>query len=593
MKTTVKNQTTPLMQQYKDIKKRHQDSIVFFRLGDFYEMFYHDAETAAPVLEVALTQRQGVPMCGVPYHAVNTYIAKLIKKGFKVAICEQLTDDAPSSSSKNLFRRDVMHVVTPGTLIEENLLDARNNNYCASLSVSTNSQTHGMFSIHCAFGDISTGDILVTSFDDIPGFPHLASQLAGRSPKEIIIPEHIKNRFPGIIHSITEQHAAVQVVSEQEFAEIQASDSIIPSAILTDEITADDELLTIVKLLISYIKQNRPSAVGALKKITALDLNRFMIIDETALKNLEIFTNLTDRSANATLLSVLDNTATSMGARMLRSWILNPLLTIAEIQNRQSAVQFFLDDHFFREELHQTMKTICDLERTINRLITGSANARDLIGIKNALQTCGQIAPMFREKDSNDLHSIPEQLSMIIKHLDPVPEMTDLIERSIVDAPPLSVKEGGIIKPGFNTTLDELRDAVTHGKDWIAELESKERERTGISNLKIGYTSVFGYYIEVTKSHLHKIPADYVRKQTLTNAERFITPELKTMEDRIVGSQTKADMLEYALFGSIKKDVLNHHIRIQQTAMNIAAVDALLSLALSANANNYTRPEIT
>lgn len=582
-----KTQMTPLMQQYYEIKKEHQDAILFFRLGDFYEMFGEDARTAAPLLEVALTKRQDTPMCGLPHHAVNHYIAKLIKRGFRVAICEQITDD--NADSKNLFTRKVVHTITPGMLIEENLLNARTNNFIASLFIKRNTEAQHALDIGLSVADISTGEFSTTEFTDTPRLAQLSSQLALYEPKEIIVPDSFKS-FALLDELFREHRIAVHYMPAATYTR-EAIEHLPASRIIPDNHKNNVLALSSCIALLSYIEKTRPQAVDALKQVTFIPSAQYLSMDEHAVTNLELIEGLASRTQEGSLLEVLDYTRTPMGARTLRQWILHPLIRCDEIIKRQNAIRFFVENPPVRNDIQEKLKTICDLERTFNRLITGSANARDVNAIKNSLESFSAIYDIFRNTKEN-ISDPASPLYPWCRYLTPLPEVVDMISSVLVDSPPLSIKEGGIILSGYNTQLDEFRNAVSHGKDWIAALEKKERERTGIHNLKIGYTSVFGYYIEVSKSHLNKIPDDYHRRQTLTNGERFITPELKKMEDTILGAETKAHRLEYRLFQELRTRVLDHTDRIHHTAGTIAALDTLFALAETAARNDYTCPEV-
>ncbi|MFH1379336.1 MAG: DNA mismatch repair protein MutS, partial [bacterium] len=577
----IKDKITPLMQQYYKIKEQHKDHILFFRLGDFYEMFGDDAQKAAPILEVALTKRHHTPMCGIPHQAANQYIAKLIKKGLCVAVCEQIAGEN-AASHKNLFARKVVHTITPGTIVEENLLNSRTNNYLASLYAETSKDNAGRpYTIGIAFSDISTGEFICAEFSDSKGLPNLSTQLSIRRPREIIVPEHLKS-FLNIIDLLKNHNMLVHFVHTAK----DNTSAEIPERIISPDIEDAHLAKTCCAMLIAYITKTRPQAVDGLQPIRLMKAEVFLQMDETAVRNLELLEGLSSRSREGSLLHVLDYTATSMGARNLKNWILHPLVNTEEIIKRQQMTAYFLDQPMIRADIRDNLKKICDLERTLNRLITGSANARDCNAIKDSLFSYARISSILQSNTNTSL-------TAWFNAMDAVPEAAEQIQSTIVDSPPISIKEGGIIRPLFNAELDELHDAVSHGKDWLSALEAHEREKTGIPNLKIGYTSVFGYYLEATKSHLSKIPPEYHRKQTLTNAERFITPELKIMEDKILGSESKSNQLEYRIFGELRSNLLSFTARIHRCAETIAILDTFISLAEAAAHNDYNFPDIT
>lgn len=569
---------TPMMQQYKDIKSRHPNEILFFRLGDFYEMFFEDAELASRELEITLTGREAgqpdrIPMCGVPYHAAETYIVKLINKGYKVAICEQTGD---VKASKGLVKREVIKIITPGTVLSESVLTDSTNNYIA-LIYQEGAQ------IALAGSDVSTGECFYGIYEDGNGKQTLFDQLYRLMPPEIII----VGQF-GYQAELKEfVNLRLANCSFTEIGEpIECTDDI-----LVDHFRAEDHpKVAIAKkavvTLLDYLHQTVKTDLTHLNQLTYLDASENLIIDTYTLRNLEITRNLRDGSKKDTLLGVLDFTHTAMGSRLLKKWLEYPLISIGKINDRQATIAELVDDFGMRENLKEALKEIYDFERLITRIEVGTANARDLVALKLSLASLPHIKNELNSSKTNLLKFAHENINVY-------EDVVHLLNDSIVDAPGISLRDGGIIKEGYHAELDELRMIAKDSRKMLQDMEQKEKETTGIKSLKIGYNKVFGYYIEVTHSNTSAVPDYYIRKQTLANAERYITPELKEFETKILGAQEKIVGLEYQLFIQIRDKIKAIISSIQQTAHQVAIVDTLVSLSEAAHRYNYTKPTIT
>jgi len=573
--------TTPMMEQWHHFKNLYRDAILFFRAGDFYEMFFEDAKLAARELGITLTTRgkergKDIPLAGIPYHALEPYLAKLVKKGYKVAICEQVEDP---KKAKKVVKRDVVRVVTPGTLIEDNLLEEKSSNYLAAISKSR--EGYGL-----ALVELSTGEFLVTEFSGRKAKEKLLDELALNRPAEVILEESFFEALEGEIKKLG---ASVSPYRDEAFLHSLASRAIAQHFRLPDirGLGLEEKSLAVsaAGAALSYLKETQKAALEHISRIRLYSREEYMIIDNITERNLELIRNLRDGSTRGTLLEVLDYTSTPMGGRLLRKWILHPLKNVKEIKRRLEAVEELYIKSFEREKIEENLKEIRDLERIIARVSYGSANARDLLALKNSLLSLPEIRAELEGFSS-------ELLKELSQSLDPLEELTSLLERAIVDNPPVTVREGGMIKEGFSSELDELKKAVLEGKEWIAELEERERRRTGISSLKVGYNSVFGYYIQVTKPNLKLVPEYYIRKQTLANAERFIIPELKEKEALILGSEEKIKEMEYSLFLKLREACAEKTERIQAIAESIAELDVLISLARAAFENSYVKPEV-
>lgn len=573
---------TPMIQQYLEIKERYKDAFLFFRLGDFYEMFFEDAIKASRELEITLTGRDGgveerIPMCGVPHHSAETYIARLIEKGYKVAICEQVEDP---KQAKGVVRREVTRVITPGTILEGNLLTDKENNYLLAFY----EQDHYGALAAC---DISTGECYATTLSgDGNG---LLDEILQYHPSEVIWihGEHESSRdwletfrLYGI------------VVSQRPVPDVKGDSRALLASWFTSikqEKACTYEMLLAIKGLINYLEETQKRSIGHLNRIHLYESQKYMMIDQFTRRNLELTETIQNKGKKGSLLWLLDRTVTAMGGRLLRRWVDKPLLSRQEIERRQEAVQTLVDHWLRRDELCRWLDEVYDLERLSSRISFGTANARDLVQLKRSLQAIPHLkaALLALEGQSHALH----QLAL---EMDECTDVIEIIHRGIVDEPPLAVKEGGLIKEGYNGYLDQLKRASTEGKQWIANLEKREREATGIRSLKVGYNKVFGYYIEVTKANLSALPEGrYERKQTLTNAERFVTPELKEKESLILEAEEKRTELEYQLFVEIRDQVAKEIKRIQNLAEKVAAVDVLQSFAVLAQEKQYVCPTIT
>ncbi len=567
---------TPMMQQYLDVKERYPGMILFFRLGDFYEMFFDDAVTVSRELELTLTGKdcgleERAPMCGVPYHAAETYITRLIDKGYKVAICEQLEDP---SQCKGIVRRDVIRVVTPGTVIEQSMLTERQNSYILSLCVE--GKRAGV-----AFADVSTGEFFTYEAETAK----LADELARILPREIIADE-------GAI-AVAEKLSATVPVSPYAQSAYRLAGA--KEALLSHfQVHALDVFgLAEMKMatraagaLMRYLGDTQKNALEHITSVRIYRREQYMALDRTARRNLELTDTIRGGSRKGTLLGLLDKTATAMGGRMLRAWIEQPLCVLEAIRERQSAVGELKDDPIVSQSLYEELRGVYDIERLLSRISYKSINARDCLALKDSLFRIPPVRELVKEKRSPLLRRLYEEL-------DPVEEICDLLERAINPDAPLLLSDGLIIRAGYDAELDKLHNASTEGKQWIADLEAKEREETGIKNLRIRYNKVFGYYIEVTKSNYAQVPYRYTRKQTLTNCERFVTPELHELEEQILGAEEKALRMEQQLFSAIREQLSASIGRMQRTAQALKTLDALLSLSLAAAQYGYVQPEVT
>jgi len=565
-----------MMQQYLETKEKCKDCILFFRLGDFYEMFFEDAETASRELELVLTGRdcgleKRAPMCGIPYHAAEGYISRLIERGYKVAICEQVEDPA---LAKGIVKREIIKIVTPGTVMESSMLDEKRNNYIGCLLVDENG-----FSLSVC--DISTGVFLSTSASDGPN--KSVDEISKYNPSELLI---IENEFLSkgkIISSINERFQLLitrtNYDEDQAKGDIKSFEGDVPELNSLELITAG--------CLYRYICETQKTSLKHIIKIEKYEIKDYMILDSNSRRNLELTETIRSSSKKGSLLWVLDATETSMGSRMIRKWIEEPLINKDEIDKRLEAVSELMDNVYVSADLKEFLKNVYDIERLIGRVTCGSANARDMVYLKESFKYLPDVKASISTCRSRLLNGIYQEF-------DTLDDIYKLVDESILDSPSLQLKEGGIIKEGYSPEVDKLREAMSNGKSWIAELEQKERDTTGIRSLKVGYNKVFGYYIEVTKSNLSNVPEGrYIRKQTLANGERYITPELKEMEDLILGAEQKIVELEYQLFTDIRNKAAAQVKRVQKTAKNVSTIDALLSFSKVSFENNYVMPEIT
>ncbi|MDR3243480.1 MAG: DNA mismatch repair protein MutS [Elusimicrobiota bacterium] len=555
------------MKQYWEIKSKYPDMILLFRLGDFYEMFADDAVKAAPVLEVALTHRLDMPMCGVPYHSVNSYIRKLINNGYKAAICDQLEE---ASAAKGIVKRGVTSVITPGTIIEDVLLETSDNNFLMAVFFD---KDYLKAAFACA--DISTGDFFSGETD----LKSLLSEIEKYNPKEIIISN--QNAAPRIIDNLSQTQKALTQISQNYF-DYENAVSVIEEnfgAKAIERFAINSKIAVCAcAAVISYMSETQVKSSGIFSYIKYIRNNDYMYLDNNAVRNLELLISLSGTQNQNSLISVLDNTKTPMGKRMLRQWLIKPLLDIAQIKDRQDKIMFFIEDNPLRRQIIEKLKKVGDIERIIARISFASAMPRDLIALKESLLCINEIS-----KQLENFIRLDAQTNV---------EIIEKISKTLFDEPPNTLKDGGVIKNGFNEELDELRKISTDIKSYISDLESKEKQKTGISSLKIGYTSVFGYYIEITKSNLANVPQNYIRKQTLANGERYITPQLKEFEEKILSAQEKILRLEAHLFTQLKQDIAAFAASILKTAHIVAEIDIFSSFGENAIKYNYCRPEI-
>ena len=572
---------TPMMQQYLDMKEQYKDCILMFRLGDFYEMFFDDAILASRELEITLTGRdcgleERAPMCGVPFHAVDGYISRLITKGYKVAICEQVEDPA---LAKGLVRREVVKVVTPGTITDTSMLDEKKNNYL--VCIYAKGHMYGL-----AVVDVSTGEFTTTRITWGNTLNKLLDEIAKYSPAEIITNQALYKATETISQLRKRFNTYISPLEDQYFNDVYATETLfqkLGTGALPEE-TAE-LCINACGALLYYLEQTQKVGLEHIQRITPYKLEEYMMLDISTRRNLELTETMREKARKGTLLWVLDRTMTSMGARTLRRWVEQPLVNVGDIAERLEAVAEFKDKFMVRMELRDLFKRVYDIERLMGKVVLGSANCRDLIALKNSL---GQV-PYIKEIIAGCESTLSVRNNSLMEDLE---DICNLIESSIIEEPPVSVKEGGIIKTGYHEEVDKLRHATTDGKQWIASLEAAEKEKTGIRNLKIGFTKVFGYYLEVTKSYFHLVPQEYIRKQTLANCERFVTQELKEMEETILGAEGKIIELEYRLFTEIRESIATQVGRIKSTAACLAELDVLCSLAEVADRENYCRPEV-
>ena len=572
---------TPMMQHYLKTHEEYKDCILFYRLGDFYEMFFDDAKVVSKELELTLTGKscgaeERAPMCGIPYHAAETYLTRLVKKGYKVAICEQVEDP---KLAKGMVKREVTRVVTPGTTLNAQALDETKNNYI--MCIAYIGDHYGISS-----ADITTGDYYVTEVDSER---KLLDEVNKYQPTEIICNEafyisgididDMKNRMGIVIYSLDAWYFS------DETAQMTLKDHFKVRDLEGLGLADYDSGVVAAGALLKYLYETQKTTLSNLVAIHPYTTGKFMIIDSSTRRNLELVETLREKQKRGSLLWVLDKTRTAMGARTLRSFVEQPLIERTEIEERYDAIDEFNTNAITREEIREYLNPVYDLERLITRVTYQTANPRNLIAFRNSIHMLPPIKTLMSDFQSPLLKRLYEQL-------DTLDELYELIERSITEEPPLTLHDGGILKEGYNEEVDRLRKAKTDGKSWLADLEAKEREKTGIKNLKIKYNKVFGYYLEVTNSFKDMVPDYFTRKQTLANAERFITPELKELEDVILGAEDKLIVLEYELFREVRQKVADEVVRIQKTAKAVAQIDVFASLATVAEQNNYCRPKL-
>ncbi len=574
---------TPMMQQYMHIKEEYPDCIIFFRLGDFYEMFLEDAKLGAEVLDITLTARSRgkdghIPMAGVPYHAVESYLSKLVRSGYKVAICEQITE--PNGGV--LVERDVVRIVTPGTVLDEKSLDRKRNNYIVGIDY-----LDGNFALAAA--DISTGDFQVTQIETDELESTLLNELSRFGPSEAILRDALYND-PKILKILkTQNDLNIYPFSDWETFSTDSHEHLKNHFDLKTlkGLGIEDHSISsqAASALLGYLKHTQKDRVSHIKKVSYYHPEEYVILDKSTIRNLEIFSTLRDKERRGSLVSILDKTVTSMGGRLLRSWLVKPLSSSKEINKRLDVVEVFLKKAEIRNDARNLLKEIADIERILSRLATGLGNARDLISLKHSLVKATEVKKAVKGIEvgliKNFNQSFSKQVDTVIKS----------IENTIVEEPPFDIKEGGLINEGIHKRLDELRKKTGKSKSWIAELEKTEKKRTGIGSLKVKFNKVFGYYIEISKSNLDNVPESYIRKQTLVNAERFITPELKEHEDIILEANEEINRIELDIFHATVALVLNGVTELQNLAYNLAVLDVLLSFSELAEKNRYSKPK--
>lgn len=572
---------TPMMQQYVETKEQYKDCILFYRLGDFYEMFYEDAITASKELEITLTgkscgQDEKAPMCGVPYHAVEGYLNKLVSKGYKVAICEQVEDP---KATKGIVKREVVRIVTPGTNLNTQALDDTKNNYLMCITFISGK-------IGISVCDVTTGDYYVTETDDTK---KLLDEIMRYQPSEIICNDSFMVSGIDLDDLRNRLGITIYTISAHMFDDDNCRKTLMKHFHLNTLIGLGIEDfptgLIAAGALLQYLYETQKNSLEHIRHITPYLTSKFMLLDSSSRRNLELTETLREKQKKGSLLWVLDKTKTAMGARLLRSYIEQPLIEKAAIEERLDAVDALVKESFLRDEIREYFTPIYDLERLLSRVSYGTANPRDFIALRNSMEMFPHIKAVLESFSCDDLKKIQEEL-------DDLGDIYELISNAIEEEPPISIREGGMIKEGYHPDVDKLRNAKHDGKQWLAQLEAEDRERTGIKNLKIKYNKVFGYYFEVTNSYQNLVPEDYVRKQTLANAERYTTPKLKELEDMILNAEDKLYGLEYEVFCSIREQIAAQMERIQRTAKALARLDAYASLAVVAERNHYVRPSL-
>ena len=570
---------TPMMEQYREVKRQHPQDLLMFRLGDFYELFFDDAELAARELEITLTSREAgsgnrVPMCGVPYHAVEGYIARLIAKGYRVAICEQVEDP---KLAKGIVKREVVRVITPGTILYESALAERGNNFL--VLIAEQDAELGLVAI-----DISTGECVWSLYKGADRYAALLNQLSRLAPAELILTGKLERWTE--VNNFLQSRLANCTLTTFIADESAAANELLAKHFSRNDIPAEPVAVIAISRLLQYLHQTLKSDLSHINRLTRFNPQDFLLLDGTSLRNLEISRNMREGGKRGSLLAVLDFTVTAMGGRLLRQWLESPLLNLLEIRRRHDAVGEMVENPRVRSALRESLKSVYDMERILTRIEVGTANARDLTALRSSFEIlpelkqclCGLGSPLLLDTGFN-----------MQTHTD----CADLIRAAVTDSPPFSIREGGFIRDGYDLELDELRSLSRDSRQWVQDMESREKESTGIKSLKISYNKVFGYYIEVTHANTTAVPANYVRKQTLVNAERYITPELKEFETKILGAQEKIVNLEHHLFLQLRDFVKQRLTEIQTTARCLAVLDCLLSLAEAAAQYHYVRPTMT
>ena len=599
---------SPMMQHYLKTKEEYSDCILFYRLGDFYEMFFDDAITVSRELEITLTgkdcgQAERAPMAGIPFHAAEGYIARLISKGYKVAICEQMEDP---KEAKGIVKREVIRVVTPGTVIESNLLEEKKNNYIMSIYKT---------GIYYGLGicDVSTGDFYATQICENNNFSKLLDEISRYSPSEVIVNKmmfetkselsKIQERFKVYVslekeenfsdenelllqmYNVINEGGIIRNNENDNNAQNTTNNNQIKTKEHMHEIDSKNLMVPAINALITYLTETQKTNLDHINTIKIYNITQYMSLDINARRNLELTEKMRDKSKKGTLLWVLDKTSTSMGGRLLRRWINDPLIDVNEINKRLNSVKELKNSIILKGDIIDSLKKVYDIERLAGKIAYGNANGRDLISLKNSVKQLPEVKEILSKTES-------ELLKELYEELDVLEDVYELIEKSIVEEPPISVKEGGIIKLGYDPEIDQLKKATIEGKTWIVQLEAKERELTGIKGLKVGFNKVFGYFIEVTKSNLSMVPDRYIRKQTLTNAERYVTEELKNLENQILGAEEKVINLEYKAFTDVREAIEKQIQRLQKTSNIVAILDVLTSFATVAEDMNYVKPVV-
>ncbi len=573
---------TPMMEQYLQVKEQYKDYLLFYRLGDFYEMFFDDAVTASRAIGLALTgrdcgEKERAPMCGIPYHAVDEYIGQLIGKGFKIAICEQMEDPA---LAKGLVRREVVRVITPGTLIESNLLTDQKNNYLCAVCF-------GEYEYGVCFADVSTGQVFATTISGDDPDTRLINEIGTYAPSEVVanLPVSSFARTADFIIGRTGAMIADKQAGRFDYEEAaervraQFADSV------REETFRDREMIRALGALLSYIADMQKRDISYIKELHIYREGQYMDLDVNTRRNLELTETMRSKEKRGSLLWVLDKTRTSPGARLLRQWVEHPLLNVARITKRQSAVEELYGQFLLREQMGELLSNVLDMERLITRIVYGSANGRDLRAIASTAAVLPEMRQLLEGCSSDEFRRIYAEL-------DTLEDLRTLIETAILPDPPLLIRDGGIIAAGYNQELDYQRSVRDNGKEWVERLEAREREATGIKTLRVGYNNVFGYYIEVTKSLIGQVPDRYIRKQTLANCERYVTPELKELEQTILGASDKIKAMEYDLFQQVRAQVAENSARVQRTAALLAQIDVYVSLATVAAKEKYVCPVV-
>lgn len=571
---------SPMMKQYMEIKGMYKDAVLFFRLGDFYEMFFEDAITASRELEITLTGKdcgleERAPMCGVPFHSADSYIARLIGKGYKVAICEQVEDP---KAAKGIVKRDVIRIITPGTLLDPNALDSKKNNYISC--VFKEQAGAGV-----AFADVTTGEMSATSFSGEGFLFHICNELARFNPSEIIVNEKTYED-KNFIEYIKEKFNVIPSACEEDMFEIEfAKGKISEHFGVCDIKDADDYCYRAIGALFDILSQTQKIPLSHITEACVYRDGQYMDLDQNARRNLEITETIRDKTKSGSLLSVLDKTNSSMGARMLRKWLEQPLVSCVAIRKRLSAVEDLYKNTVMRDGISSVIKKMFDVERLLGRIVYKTANARDLVSLRASLEILPPLKRLLSDAKAGCLKELNSEI-------DSLEDIFKILQDAFVDEPPFSVREGGMIREGYSEQVDKFKNALTNGKTWLADLEAREKQRTGIKTLKVGFNKVFGYYIEVSNSFKDSVPPDYIRKQTLTGGERFITDELKQLEQTILNADEQRNALEFSIFEKIREEVADNIVRIQKSFKAVSAADCLCSLASVAVANNYTMPEV-